>query len=77
MKRVLAPLALLVPLLLATGCRQATCVWDETRAAVDGVLPKRCCPDAEGYVHTDPIYSGGCAGDNRVGSGGHGAFQVP
>jgi hypothetical protein len=78
MKRAfLLGLLLLVAASPLLGCRQACCVWDETKASVQGVLPKHCCPDATGTVYTDPIYSGGCAGDNRIGHGGTGAFRTP
>lgn len=77
MRRMLLITGLLLGALLAGGCRQAACVWEDTRASVEGAMPKRCCPDATGTVYTEPIYGGGCAGDNRIGSGGTGAFKTP
>ena len=59
------------------GCRQASCVWEEAKQGVSNVVPKPCCPDAQGRIVTVPVYAGSEYLDPRVGTGGTGAFQRP
>ncbi len=74
--RVARSIFALLPLLAMglTGCRQASCVWQNTRDAVVAEMPHACCPDACGNVYAEPVYASCCGGDNGVGTGGTGAF---
>lgn len=80
MRRIAPLLLLLVATASLGGCYCAQDVWCGTKAAVCeqvDYVRQPCCPDPCGVVYTTPVYSSGCVIDNRVGSGGDGAFKTP
>ena len=74
--RVTLTVSLLCLLLLATGCSQARCVWDGTKAQVQETFRNPCCPDPCGNVWEQPVYEPGCGGAAPEYGGGRGAFQI-
>lgn len=74
-------LLILALLLLASGlvaCRQASCVWQNTKACVSSAMPPSCCPDEQGRVFTEPVYDVGCGtGQEQRGRGAFAYSPTP